>query len=145
MAGILSLASILSFASGNSNDSDEDFNDLVDQPTLANLAPVIRRKAYEWWDRRVLGFANRMPDLRFKRMYRMTRGTFQSILNEVGGFFSPGMSNNRKSITPPEKLLVFFKFLGFNHMYYSLWVSLISIKDCVHALVFKNSRLCRRE
>ena len=122
MAGILSLASILSFASGGFEDS----NDPYDHPSLVNLAPVIRRKAYEWWDRRVLGFANRMPDLRFKRMYRMTRETFESILNEVGQFFSPGLSNNRKSITPPEKLLVFFKFLGFNHIYYSLWVSLSS-------------------
>ena len=39
----------------------------------------------------------------------------------MGPYFSPGLSPNRKSITPIEKLLVFFKFLGGNSRYIDEW------------------------
>ena len=40
---------------------------------------VRRRKTYEFYDRTILNKANKVPDFLFRRVFRMTRTTFQVI------------------------------------------------------------------
>ena len=58
-----------------------------------------------------------MPDFLFKRIFRMTRTTVESLLQEMAEFLPIGRSVNGKSLKPPERLLMFLKFLGSNERY----------------------------
>ena len=120
---MLSILSALSNTIISNNGIEQMDVDEAQNDTQNPIIPVAR-KVYEFYNRIALSNANRMSDLRFRRIYRMTRTTFQSILNDMGGYFSPGLSPNRKSITPVEKILVFISFLAGNTLYITEWVSL---------------------
>ena len=86
------------------------------------------RKRYVFYERTIVAKSNRIPDFLFRRIFRMRRQTFQELLTDCGQFIPIGRSSNGKSLQPPERLLLFLKFLGSNERYIDQWVSIIF--DC---------------
>jgi hypothetical protein len=82
------------------------------------------KRAYTFYERVTLIKANRFPDFLFRGTFRMWRPTFQLLLLICGSFIPIGNSLNGQSLQPPERLLLFLKFLGRNETYIGTMVSM---------------------
>ena len=75
---------------------------------------------------------------KINKMYIYFSGTFNQLLDEVEGWFSPGRSNNGRSITPKERILIFLMFLASNSLgwisRYGHEMSAGAIHSCIHYL-----------
>ena len=80
-------------------------------------------KQYVFYPRDILTKQNWFPDFLFRQTFRMTRKTFQELLEVTGQFIPVGRSPNNQSLQPPERLLLFLKFIGSNQRYAETWVS----------------------
>ena len=55
-----------------------------------------------------------MNDRVFKRNFRMSKSTFEVLFQTIVLCLPPGLSPNKKSIHPRERLLIFLAFVGGN-------------------------------
>ncbi len=78
-------------------------------------------------------------------MYLYILGTFNLLLSEVEGWFSPGRSNNGRSISPKERILIFLMFLASNSLgwisRYGHEMSAGAVHGCIHTCINVFSRL----
>ncbi len=71
--------------------------------------------------------------------------TFAVLLEEVQGWFSPGMSTNGKSLVPKERILVFLMFCAGNNLgwisRYGHEMSAGAVHSCIHTCITIFSRM----
>ena len=88
---------------------------------------------YHYNERSSLRRESCLTDFWFKRIFRMTRTTFQDWLEheEVGSDFPIGRSNNGHSFNPRQRLMHFSKWLGANDRYVDNYVSTFNQRKSV--------------
>jgi hypothetical protein len=69
---------------------------------------------YHFWKRKIVKKAARMNDRQFHRNFRMSKETFEKLLNEIADKLPIGRSTNGKNLSPRERLLTFLWFCGGN-------------------------------
>ena len=71
-----------------------------------------KKRKYEWRNRRIYSEALNMNNREFLRRYRVSKQTFNVLLELIRNKLKPGRSNNGKSVTPEERLLIFLFSAG---------------------------------
>ena len=101
----------LDSSTDNMDDDDEEDQDCDFLPDRN------QRKQYKFCNRRLLDATTpeNMNDRKFKALFRMSRATFEVLFQMIVMYLPPGLSPNKKSIHPRERVLIFLAFIGGNY------------------------------
>ena len=112
-AELLNESSSSSSSSDSNSDNDTSSDDDDDRDYDCDiLEDKKQRKAFKFRGRRMIEEAAKMNNRVFKRIFRMSRQTFNALFAAIGPYLPVGRSPNKKNILPEERLLIFLRFVA---------------------------------
>ena len=102
----------MSLSTDDLGDSSDDENE--ESVHDCDFLPAPERKKFKFRERRLLDAVDEMNDRVFKRLFRMSKTSYECLFELLMPYIPPGLSPNKKSIHARERLLIFLWFVGGN-------------------------------